>query len=41
MEVKLVNINDVRPYEANPRINDKAVDTVAADRTQRGNRYNS
>ena len=30
MDVKLVNIDDVRPYEANPRINDQAVDAVAA-----------
>jgi len=30
MDVKLVNIEDVRPYEANPRINDDAVDAVAA-----------
>jgi DNA modification methylase len=30
MEVKLVSIDDVRPYEKNPRINDAAVDAVAA-----------
>ncbi|MEW6199150.1 MAG: DNA modification methylase [Planctomycetota bacterium] len=30
MDVKLVNIDDVRPYEANPRVNDQAVDAVAA-----------
>jgi hypothetical protein len=30
MEVKLVNIDDVRPYERNPRQNDAAVDAVAA-----------
>lgn len=30
MDVRLVNIDDVRPYEANPRINDQAVDAVAA-----------
>ncbi len=29
MEVKLMNIDDVKPYEANPRINDEAVDAVA------------
>ena len=30
MEVKLVNIDEIKPYENNPRINDDAVDTVAA-----------
>ncbi|MCK4626274.1 MAG: ParB N-terminal domain-containing protein [Phycisphaerae bacterium] len=30
MDVKLWNINDLRPYEGNPRINDSAVDAVAA-----------
>jgi ParB-like chromosome segregation protein Spo0J len=30
MDVQMVNIEDVRPYEANPRINDDAVDAVAA-----------
>ena len=30
MDVKLVNIDDIRPYDANPRINDQAVDAVAA-----------
>ena len=30
MEVKLVKIDDVKPYESNPRINDPAVDAVAA-----------
>ena len=29
MDVKLMTIDDVRPYEANPRINDQAVDAVA------------
>jgi len=29
MDVKLVNIDEVRPYEGNPRINDQAVDAVA------------
>jgi len=29
MDVKLMNIDDIRPYEANPRINDQAVDAVA------------
>ncbi len=29
MEVKLVSIDSVKPYEANPRINDAAVDAVA------------
>ena len=30
MEVKLVKIDDIRPYEGNPRVNDPAVDAVAA-----------
>ncbi|MBI1338061.1 MAG: chromosome partitioning protein ParB [Phycisphaera sp.] len=30
MEVKLVNIDEIRPYESNPRLNDQAVDAVAA-----------
>jgi ParB/RepB/Spo0J family partition protein len=30
MEVTLVSIDDVRPYDANPRVNDQAVDAVAA-----------
>ena len=30
MEVKLVNIDEIKPYENNPRINDDAVDAVAA-----------
>ena len=30
MQVKLVNIDDVKPYESNPRVNDGAVDAVAA-----------
>ena len=30
MEVKLVKIDDVKPYEGNPRVNDAAVDAVAA-----------
>ncbi len=30
MQVKQLNINDLRPYEQNPRINDAAVDAVAA-----------
>jgi DNA modification methylase len=29
MEVKLVSIDDVKPYEQNPRVNDAAVDAVA------------
>ena len=28
--VELRNIDDIRPYERNPRINDQAVDAVAA-----------
>jgi ParB-like chromosome segregation protein Spo0J len=30
MEVKLVKIDKIKPYESNPRINDGAVDAVAA-----------
>ena len=30
MEIKLVNIDSVKPYENNPRIDDAAVDAVAA-----------
>ena len=30
MNVKLWNIEDIKPYEQNPRINDQAVDAVAA-----------
>ena len=30
MEVKLVSIDDIKPYEGNPRQNDQAVDAVAA-----------
>ena len=30
MQVELRNINDIRPYEQNPRQNDQAVDAVAA-----------
>jgi len=30
MQVKLVNIDEVKPYEGNPRVNDPAVDAVAA-----------
>jgi len=30
MDVKLMKIDDITPYESNPRINDQAVDAVAA-----------
>ena len=30
MNVTTKSINEIKPYEANPRINDDAVDTVAA-----------
>jgi len=30
MDVKLMKIDDIKPYESNPRINDQAVDAVAA-----------
>jgi ParB-like chromosome segregation protein Spo0J len=36
MEVKLVAIDSVKPYEANPRINDAAVDAVATSRREFG-----
>jgi len=36
MDVKLWNINDLRPYEGNPRINDSAVDAVAASLAEFG-----
>jgi ParB-like chromosome segregation protein Spo0J len=36
MEIALVDINDVKPYDKNPRINDAAVDAVAASLKQFG-----
>ena len=36
MDVKLVDINDIRPYEGNPRMNDEAVEAVAASLKQFG-----
>jgi DNA modification methylase len=30
MQVELVNVDEIRPYEGNPRVNDQAVDAVAA-----------
>jgi len=30
MDVKLVKVDDIKPYEGNPRVNDPAVDAVAA-----------
>ena len=30
MRVELLDIDSIRPYEGNPRINDQAVDAVAA-----------
>jgi len=36
MDVKLWNINDLRPYEGNPRINDSAVEAVAASLAEFG-----
>jgi ParB-like chromosome segregation protein Spo0J len=30
MDIELRNIDDIRPYEGNPRVNDQAVDAVAA-----------
>ena len=34
MQVKLANIDDIKPYEGNPRLNDQAVDAVAASETE-------
>jgi ParB-like chromosome segregation protein Spo0J len=28
MQIELKNINEIKPYEKNPRINDEAVDAV-------------
>jgi len=36
MEVTLVSIDDIKPYEKNPRVNDPAVDAVAASIRQFG-----
>ena len=36
MDVKLVSIDKIRPYEANPRQNDQAIDAVAASLRQFG-----
>ena len=30
MDVTLMKVDDVKPYEGNPRVNDPAVDAVAA-----------
>jgi len=30
MDVKLVSVDEIKPYEGNPRVNDPAVDAVAA-----------
>ena len=32
MEVKMISVNDIKPYENNPRKNDDAVDEVALSR---------
>ncbi len=37
--VQLLPIDDVRPYEANPRINDDAVDAVATSLKEFGFRH--
>ena len=36
MDIELRNIDDIRPYESNPRVNDQAVDAVAASIRQFG-----
>jgi len=36
MEIQLVNIDEIRPYEGNPRVNDQAVDAVAASLREYG-----
>ena len=36
MDVKLVKIDDIKPYENNPRLNDQAVDAVAASLAEFG-----
>jgi len=36
MKVQLRDIGEIRPYEKNPRINDQAVDAVAASLRQFG-----
>ncbi|HUT57896.1 MAG TPA: DNA modification methylase [Phycisphaerae bacterium] len=36
MEVELRNIDDIRPYEKNPRVNDQAVEAVAASLREYG-----
>jgi len=35
-DVQLRNIDDIRPYEGNPRVNDQAVDAVAASLAEFG-----
>ena len=36
MEIKMVNIDQIKPYESNPRINDAAVDAVAVSLREYG-----
>ena len=36
MEIKMMKVQDVHPYENNPRINDGAVDAVAESIKQYG-----
>jgi DNA modification methylase len=36
MDIELRNINDIRPYEKNPRVNDQAVEAVAASLREYG-----
>jgi DNA modification methylase len=36
MEIELRNIDDIRPYEKNPRVNDQAVEAVAASLREYG-----
>ena len=39
MDITTRSIDDIRPYESNPRINDSAVDAVAASLKEFGFRY--
>ena len=36
MDIELRNIDEIRPYEKNPRVNDQAVDAVAASLREYG-----
>ena len=36
MDIELRNIDDIRPYEQNPRVNDQAVEAVAVSLREYG-----